>query len=151
MLVLRNKVFDELGLTILPPSLFNNLMDLSYSAFVSKLFIFNDSLILRSCMLNNFASVFRCNQLNHPWQSLECSVAVVQLIDSAHVFLFLQFILVFCFSIVYNCNMRAVVSTIGSPAYSTSKYLVRIIQPTLNKNKQSFKFILIFGRSKGME
>ena len=32
--------------------------------------------------------------------------------------------------------MRAVVSTIGSPAYGTSKYLVKIIQPTLNKNKQ---------------
>ena len=31
--------------------------------------------------------------------------------------------------------MRAMVSTIGSPAYSTSKYLVRTIQPTLNKNK----------------
>ena len=31
--------------------------------------------------------------------------------------------------------MRAVVSTIGSPPYSTSKYLVKIIGPTLNKNK----------------
>ena len=32
--------------------------------------------------------------------------------------------------------MRAVVSTtIGSAAYDTSKYLVKIIQPTLNKNK----------------
>ena len=31
--------------------------------------------------------------------------------------------------------MRAVVSTIGSPAYGTLKYLVKIIQPTLNKNK----------------
>ena len=31
--------------------------------------------------------------------------------------------------------MRAVVSTIGSPAYGTSKYLVEVIQPTLNKNK----------------
>ena len=31
--------------------------------------------------------------------------------------------------------MRAVVSTIGSPPYGTSKYLVKIIQPTLNKNK----------------
>ena len=27
------------------------------------------------------------------------------------------------------------VSTIGSPAYGTSKYLVKVIQPTLNKNK----------------
>ena len=34
-----------------------------------------------------------------------------------------------------NYPMRAVVSTIGSPAYGTSKYLVKIIQPTLNKNK----------------
>ena len=31
--------------------------------------------------------------------------------------------------------MRAVASTIGSPAYGTSKYLVKTIQPTLNKNK----------------
>ena len=31
--------------------------------------------------------------------------------------------------------MRAVVSTIGSPPYGTSKYLVKIIQPTINKNK----------------
>ena len=31
--------------------------------------------------------------------------------------------------------MRAVVSTIGSPAYGTLKYLVKIIQSTLNKNK----------------
>ena len=31
--------------------------------------------------------------------------------------------------------MRAVVSTIVSPPYSTSKHLVKIIQPTLNKNK----------------
>ena len=31
--------------------------------------------------------------------------------------------------------MRAVVSTIGSPPYGNSKYLVKIIQPTLNKNK----------------
>ena len=31
--------------------------------------------------------------------------------------------------------MRAVISTIGSPAYSTSKYLVKITQPTLNKKK----------------
>ena len=33
-----------------------------------------------------------------------------------------------------NFPMRPVVSTIGSPAYGTSKYLVKIIQPTLNKN-----------------
>ena len=31
--------------------------------------------------------------------------------------------------------MRAVVSTIRSPPYNTSKYLVKIIGPTLNKNK----------------
>ena len=44
-----------------------------------------------------------------------------------------------------NYPMRAVVSTIGSPAYGTSKYLVKIIQPTLNKNKHrvlnSFTFL----------
>ena len=80
MLILRNKGFHEFVLTILPRSLFNTSMDLSYSAFVSKLFIYNDSLILRSCMLDNFASVFGCSQLNCPWQSLECSV----LPDASH-------------------------------------------------------------------
>ena len=34
-----------------------------------------------------------------------------------------------------NYPMRAVVSIIGSPPDGTSKYLVKIIQPTLNKNK----------------
>lgn len=34
-----------------------------------------------------------------------------------------------------NYPMRIVVSTIGSPPYETSKYLVDIIQPTLNKNE----------------
>ena len=34
-----------------------------------------------------------------------------------------------------NYPMRAVVSTKGSPPYGTSKYLVKIIQATLNKNK----------------
>ena len=48
----------EFVLTILPLSLFNTLMDLSYSVFVSKLFISNDCLILRLCMLDNFPSVF---------------------------------------------------------------------------------------------
>ena len=41
--------------------------------------------------------------------------------------------------------MRAAVSTIGSRAYGTSKYLVKTIQPTLNKNKHrvlsSFSFV----------
>ena len=36
-----------------------------------------------------------------------------------------------------NYPMTAVVSTIGSPPYGTSKYLVKIIKPTLNKNKHS--------------
>ena len=74
-LILRNKGLHEFMLTILPQSQFNTLMDLSYSAFVSTLFISNDSHILHSCMLDNFASVFGCSQWNHPWQSLECSVA----------------------------------------------------------------------------
>ena len=34
-----------------------------------------------------------------------------------------------------NYPMRAVVSTIGSPVYGTLKYLAKIIQRTLNKNK----------------
>ena len=33
-----------------------------------------------------------------------------------------------------NYPMRLVVSTIGTPSYRTSEYLVKIIQPTLNKN-----------------
>ena len=35
--------------------------------------------------------------------------------------------------------MRIVVSTIGTPSYKTSEYLVKIIQPTLNKNKTRLK------------
>ena len=35
--------------------------------------------------------------------------------------------------------MRIVVSTIGTPSYRTSEYLVKIIQPTLNKNKTRLK------------
>ena len=33
-----------------------------------------------------------------------------------------------------NYPMRTIVSTIGTVPYGTSKYLVEIIQPTLNKN-----------------
>ena len=86
MLILRNKGFHEFVFTILPRSLFNTLMDLSYSAFVSKLFISNDSLILRSRMLDNFASVFECSELNRPWHSLECSVAP----DASHFYALLS-------------------------------------------------------------
>ena len=35
--------------------------------------------------------------------------------------------------------MRAIVSTIGTPPYGISKYLVDIIQPTLNKNQHKVK------------
>ena len=35
-----------------------------------------------------------------------------------------------------NYPMRTIVSTIGTPAYGISKYLVEIIQPTLNKNNK---------------
>ena len=35
--------------------------------------------------------------------------------------------------------MRIVVSTIGTPSYTTSEYLVEIIKPTLNKNKTTLK------------
>ena len=75
MFILPNKGFHEFTLAILSWSLFNTLMDLLYSAFVSKLFISSYSLILRSCIFDNFASVFGCSQLNPPLQSLECSVA----------------------------------------------------------------------------
>ena len=52
---LRNNGFHEFMLTILPWSLFNIFLVLLYSALVSKLLISNDSFILRSCMLSNFA------------------------------------------------------------------------------------------------
>ena len=39
ILILRNKGFHEFVFTVFSRSLFNTLMDLSYSAFVSKLFI----------------------------------------------------------------------------------------------------------------
>ena len=35
-----------------------------------------------------------------------------------------------------NYPMRTIASTIGTVSYSTFKYLVEIIQPALNKNKQ---------------
>ena len=35
--------------------------------------------------------------------------------------------------------MPVIVSTIGTPPYGTSKYLVDIIQPTLNKNQHKVK------------
>ena len=57
-------------LTILSWSLFNTLMDLSYSTFVSKLFIYTDTLILRLCIMGNVTNVFGCSQLNRPWQSM---------------------------------------------------------------------------------
>ena len=38
-----------------------------------------------------------------------------------------------------NFPMRIVVSTVGTPNYRTSEYLVKIIQPTLNKNKTRLK------------
>ena len=75
MLILRNKGLHEFPLTILPRSLLNILVDLLYSVFVSKLFIYSDSLILHSCILGNFKSVFGSSQLKRPWKSLECSVA----------------------------------------------------------------------------
>ena len=34
-----------------------------------------------------------------------------------------------------KCLMRVVVSTLGSPLYGTSKYLVKIVQSILNKDK----------------
>ena len=74
ILILRNKGFHEFVLTLLPRFVFTTLMDLSYSAFVSKLLISSDSLISRSCMYDNFASVLGCSQLNRTWKSFECSV-----------------------------------------------------------------------------
>ena len=35
--------------------------------------------------------------------------------------------------------MQVIVSTIGMPPYGISKYLVDIIQPTLNKNQHEVK------------
>ena len=38
-----------------------------------------------------------------------------------------------------NYPMRTIVSTIGTPAYGMSKYLVEIIQPTLNKSNNKIQ------------
>ena len=38
-----------------------------------------------------------------------------------------------------NYRMRTIVSTIGTPAYGISKYLVKIIQSTLNKNNNKIQ------------
>ena len=38
-----------------------------------------------------------------------------------------------------NYPMRIAVSTIGTPSYKTSEYLVKIIQSTLNKKKTRLK------------
>ena len=38
-----------------------------------------------------------------------------------------------------NFPMRPVVSTLGTPFYGSSKYLVDLIQPTLNKNETRIK------------
>lgn len=75
MLILQYTGLYEFVLDILPGYLFSTLMDCSYSAFFSKLFVSKDSLVLCSSMLSNFASVFRCSQLNSQWKSFECSVA----------------------------------------------------------------------------
>ena len=45
-----------------------------------------------------------------------------------------------------NYPMRAVISTIGSPPYDTSKYIVKIMHSTLNKNKHR-----VFNSSSFME
>ena len=65
MLILWHKGFHEFVLIILVRSLFNTSMDLSYSAFASKLLNSNDSLILRSCMLDNFVSVLEQSKNCH--------------------------------------------------------------------------------------
>ena len=40
--------------------------------------------------------------------------------------------------------MRAIVSTIGTPPYDISQYLVELIQPTLNKSKYKITNSLSF-------
>ena len=44
---------------------------------------------------------------------------------------------------------RIVVSTIGTPSYKTSEYLVKIIQPTLNKNETRLKNSQTFIQNSG--
>ena len=100
MLILQNMGFHEFALTALPRSLFNTLMVLPYSTFVSKLFTCKDSSILRSCMLANFfAIVFGSSRLNLPclWNVqlhptlpifLSCDLLGCQLIEFANVFFF---------------------------------------------------------------
>ena len=72
---------------LLPRSLFNTLMELSYSAFVSKFFISKYSPILHCVWFFYFASVFGCSQFNRLWQSLECSVVL----DVFHFLVMLSF------------------------------------------------------------
>ena len=48
-----------------------------------------------------------------------------------------------------NYPMRIVVSTIGTPSYKTSEYLVKIIQPTLNKNETRLKNSQTFIQNSG--
>ena len=48
--------------------------------------------------------------------------------------------------------MRTVVSTIGTPPSGISKYLVKVIQPTLNKSQQKIKNSIDFvNKAKSME
>ena len=103
MLILQNKGFHRFMLTILPLSLFNTWIDLSYSALGFKLFICKYSVILRLCMLVNFVRVFGHSQWNCLWQSSEYSVApdashflamlsLNELNEWAHIFLFILWI-----------------------------------------------------------
>ena len=43
-----------------------------------------------------------------------------------------------------NYPMRTIVLTIGTPAYGISKYLAKIIQPTLNKNNNKIQNSTLF-------
>ena len=59
--ILKKKFFHEFMLTYITSVSTQHLEGLSSSIFVS--FISKDSLILRSCLLGNFPSVFGCSQL----------------------------------------------------------------------------------------
>ena len=79
---LKKQGLHEFVLTILPRSLFNNLIVLSCSSFSSKLFFFPTIPLFYVYVFGQFVSSFGCSQLNHPWQTLECSFDVVNLYPS---------------------------------------------------------------------
>ena len=79
---LKKQGLHDFVLTTLPRSLFNNLIVLSYSSFVSKLFFFLTIPLFYVHVFGQFCKCFWVQPINHPWQTLECSFDVVNLYPS---------------------------------------------------------------------